>query len=71
MGYKVLDREAIEHIKRKEKKERQEKQVRKTLIVLTIVERLVERKLIKQQRANFIAACSSLAVRKVGNIISR
>jgi hypothetical protein len=36
--------------------------------MLTIVGRLVERKFIKQQRANLIAACSSLAIRKVGNI---
>jgi len=44
-----LDREVVEHIRESKKKEKQEKQARKTLIVLTIVERLVEKELIKQQ----------------------
>ncbi len=35
--------------------------------MLTVVERLAERKLIKQQWANFIATCSSSTVRDAGN----
>jgi len=44
-----LDREVVEHIRESKKKERQEKKARKTFTVLTIVERLVEKELIKQQ----------------------
>jgi len=34
---------------------------------MTVVKRLVKKKLVKQQRANFIVAWSSSIVRKVGN----
>ncbi len=40
---------------------------KKTHTMLIVVERLAERELIKQQWANFIATCSSSAVREVGN----
>jgi hypothetical protein len=36
--------------------------------MLTIVEKLVERELVKQQRANFIVAWSSLAIKKARDI---
>ncbi len=46
------------------KSKRKEKQARKTLTLLTIAGKLTERKLVKQQWANFIVAWSSSAVRK-------
>jgi hypothetical protein len=42
-------------------------QARKTFIVLTAIEKLVERKLVKQQ-ANFIAVWSSLVLREARTI---
>ncbi len=51
---------------KKKKKKRQEKQARKTLTVLTTLEKLAERKLVKQQ-ANFIATWSSSAIREARN----
>jgi hypothetical protein len=35
--------------------------------VLITIEKLVEKKLLKQQRANFIATWSSLTIKEVGN----
>jgi hypothetical protein len=40
-----MDWEVAKQIRKSERKERQEKQARKTLIMLTIVERLVEKEL--------------------------
>ncbi len=58
-----MDREAIEQIRENKRKERQEKQVRKTLTLLTIAKKLVERKLVKQQ-VNFIVTWSFSTIRK-------
>jgi hypothetical protein len=57
-----MDREVVEHIKGSKRKE---KQARKTFTMLTIVERLAKRKLVKQQLTNFIAAWSFLTIRKI------
>jgi hypothetical protein len=43
-------------IRKNKRKEKQEKQARKTLTVLIVIEKLVERKLVKQQWANFNVA---------------
>jgi len=43
-----MDRGATEHIRESRRKERQKKKVRKTLTLLTVVEKLAKRELTKQ-----------------------
>jgi len=62
-----MDREVAEQIQESRRKEKQEKQVRKTLTILIVAKKMVERKLVKQQQANFIRSWSPSIVREVGN----
>jgi hypothetical protein len=67
MRQKVMDRGVAKHIRKSRRKERQDKQAKKTLITMFVVEKLVERKLVKQQLANFIIPWSSSIVKEARN----
>ncbi len=59
-----MDREVVEQIPKSKRKERQEKQVRKTFTSLIATKKLVEKELVKQQQANFIATWSPSIVKE-------
>jgi hypothetical protein len=66
MRQKAMDREATNHIRESKREEKQEKQAKETLIMLTTTKRLIT---CKTRTNNFIVACSSLTIRKVGEKI--
>ncbi len=68
MRQKKMDREVTKHIWKNKRKEKQEKQARKWLTMLIVAKKLAKRELVKQQRANFIVAWSSLVIREVVDI---
>jgi hypothetical protein len=67
MRQKAMDKEVAKQIWKRRRKEKKDKQAKKTLIVLIVIEKFVERKLVKQQWTNFITTWSSLVVKKVGD----
>jgi hypothetical protein len=54
MQRKAMDREVTKLIKEIRRKKKQDKQARKVTTTMTTIERVAERKLTRQQRANFI-----------------
>ncbi len=67
MQQKVMDREVAKQIQKNKRKQKQ-KQAIITFTLLIITKKLIERKLIKQQRTNFNAIQSFSTIREVKDI---